>query len=81
MRSLSYVKVRELLHYVFLSVLKRHTQHIGDDKIGGTPVPIPNTEVKTYDAEDTRDESLWENMELPIFYIILVSSVGRACGC
>ena len=28
-------------------------RHIGDDKIGGTPVPIPNTEVKHYDAEDT----------------------------
>ena len=29
--------------------------NIGDDDIGGTPVPIPNTEVKPYDAEDTWD--------------------------
>ena len=27
--------------------------NIGDDEIEGTPVPIPNTEVKLYDAEDT----------------------------
>ena len=26
---------------------------IGDDKIEGTPVSIPNTEVKLYDAENT----------------------------
>ena len=28
-------------------------RHIGDDEIEGTPVPIPNTEVKLYDAENT----------------------------
>ena len=27
--------------------------NIGDDEIEGTPVPIPNTEVKLYDAENT----------------------------
>ena len=27
--------------------------NIGDDEVGGTPVPMPNTEVKPYDAEDT----------------------------
>ena len=27
--------------------------NIGDDEVGGTPVPMPNTEVKLYDAEDT----------------------------
>ena len=44
----------KLLHYVFLSVLEKSIlKHIGDDEIGGTPVPIPNTEVKPYDAEDT----------------------------
>jgi len=27
--------------------------NIGDDEIEGIPVPIPNTEVKLYDAENT----------------------------
>ncbi len=59
--------VEELLHYVFLSVSKDILSNIGDEEIGGTPVPIPNTEVKPYDAEDTLSESLRENMGLPIF--------------
>ena len=46
---------------------KVHYKDIGNDEIGGTPVPIPNTEVKPYDAEDTLNESLGENMGLPIF--------------
>ena len=62
-------------------MLKDILDNIGDEDEGGTPVPMPNTEVKPLDAEDTWDESFWENMELPIFCIILVSSVGRAYGC
>ena len=27
--------------------------NIGNDEVGGTPVPMPNTAVKSYDAEDT----------------------------
>ena len=43
------------MHYVFLSVLTNISifNNIGDDEVGGTPVPMPNTEVKLYDAEDT----------------------------
>ena len=44
------------MYYVFLSVLDKKESilnNIGDDKIEGTPVPIPNTEVKLYDAENT----------------------------
>lgn len=44
-------KVSEI-HYIFLSVLKILKQ-IGNDEIGGTPVTMPNTAVKPYDAEDT----------------------------
>ncbi len=43
----------KLLYYVFLSVLKDILNDIGDEDEGGTPVPIPNTEVKPLDAEDT----------------------------
>ena len=44
------------MHYVFLSVLETNSifNNIGDDEVGGTPVPMPNTEVKPYDAEDTQ---------------------------
>ena len=42
------------MHYIFLSVLKKSIlNNIGNDKIEGTPVSIPNTEVKLYDAENT----------------------------
>ena len=42
---------------------------IGDDEIEGTPVPIPNTEVKLYDAENTYAEKLWEDRGSPILNI------------
>ena len=44
---------QRLIHYVFLSVLMKKRSilnNIGNDKVGGTPVPMPNTAVKPYDA-------------------------------
>ena len=38
---------------------------IGDDSKVDTPVPIPNTEVKHFNGED----SVSENSKLPIFFI------------
>ena len=32
---------------------------------GGTPVPIPNTEVKAWAAENTMPGTAWENRRLP----------------
>ena len=52
----------------------KHTYNIGDDEVRGTPVPMPNTEVKPYVAEDTSEQSLGENMKLPIF---LYSSIAQ----
>ena len=37
----------------------------GGDTEGATPVPIPNTEVKTLRADDTMIERLWESRSLP----------------
>ena len=34
-------------------------------RIGETPVPIPNTMVKTYAADDTTLETVWESRWLP----------------
>ena len=35
-------------------------------RIGETPVPIPNTMVKTYPAENTAWATVWEGRWLPI---------------
>ena len=45
---------------------------------GATPVPIPNTMVKTGTADDTALATVWESRWLPAFLIWGCSSVGRA---
>ena len=77
-------KNHQIIFYVFLSVLiKIRTQNISsDDNIEEIPVPIPNTEVKLYSAEDTCGVPCWKNRTSPEFYFIFLnSSVGRAHGC
>jgi hypothetical protein len=37
----------------------------GGNAEGATPVPIPNTEVKTFRADDTMIARLWESRSLP----------------
>ena len=37
-------------------------------RIGDTPVLIPNTMVKTYAADGTILETIWESRRLPDFY-------------
>ena len=44
-----------------------HSAITGDISEGETPVLIPNTEVKTFSAENTTREALWEDMSLPVF--------------
>ena len=39
----------------------------GDDSEEDTPVPIPNTEVKLFCAEDTWWETAWKNRSLPVY--------------
>ena len=53
---------------------------VGIDDAEGTPVPIPNTEVKVGGAENTWPVTARKNREMPTL-IILNSSAGRACGC
>ena len=55
-------------------------QTVGVDGIEGTPVPIPNTEVKLNYAEDTWVVTPRENRKMPT-PIFLHSSVGRAHDC
>ena len=39
---------------------------LGNDSKWGTPVPIPNTEVKHFNADDSESE----NRKLPIFFYV-----------
>ena len=41
------------------------TTHLVAMRLGGTPVPIPNTMVKTQAAESTALETVWEGRWLP----------------
>jgi hypothetical protein len=40
----------------------------GGDSVGVTPVPIPNTEVKPYRADDTARVTVWESRSPPEFF-------------
>ena len=44
------------------------------------PVPMPNTEVKLFNADDTWWVTAWESRKL-LKFIFLYSSVGRAHDC
>ena len=45
-------------------------------RLGDTPVPIPNTMVKTQSADGTIPETVWESRWMPLHRGC--SSVGRA---
>ena len=66
----------------------------GGDSKEDPPVPMPNTEVKLLNVDDTWRVTARESRKLPVstalkitakplslVYIFLDSSVGRACGC
>ena len=40
----------------------------GDNIVGVTPVPISNTVVKPFRADDTWREAAWESRTSPVFY-------------
>ena len=59
-QNLNAVANKDFTLYIFECVIYNKLKNIynilnniGDDNIGGTPVPMPNTAVKPYDAEDT----------------------------
>ena len=45
-------------------------------RIGETPVPIPNTMVKTWEADGTALETVWESRWLPNLQRRAYSSAG-----
>ena len=50
----------------------RHSAITGDFSKGVTPVLIPNTEVKTFSAEDTCLETSRESRSLPVFHLSIL---------
>ena len=44
-------------------------------RIGETPVPIPNTTVKTYPADGTALETVWEIRWPPVFEKVLAGDL------
>ena len=48
-----FVLRKEVILYIFECVRNNTFNNFGDDEGGGTPVPIPNTAVKPFVAEDT----------------------------
>ena len=50
-----------------------NTKH-GNNNEKGTPVPIPNTEVKLLNAEDTCRLPCWENRSSPVLYFFKTNS-------
>ena len=51
----------------------------GDDCEEGTPVPIPNTEVKLFSSDDTAWATAWENRKPP-FRLPIWVSMTQICG-
>ena len=47
-------------------------------RLGDTPVPIPNTMVKTQAADDTMLETVWESRWLPDFTDGVIAQLVRA---
>ena len=48
-------------------------------RLGATPVPIPNTMVKTQTADGTALETVWESRWLPLYvYLLLIAQPVRA---
>ena len=39
-------------------------------RLGDTPVPIPNTMVKTQSADGTISETVWESRWMPVHFLL-----------
>ena len=79
-----------LFFHASFSVLRVFLTIVGVYYSEGPPVPIPNTVVKLVCAENTWRAASRENRSMPtqrsplwaaLFFLFLLSSVGRACGC
>ena len=44
-------------------------------RLGDTPVPIPNTMVKTQSADGTIPETVWESRWMPVHFLLSESKL------
>ena len=63
------MKNRVFTIYAVVSVLERHSAITGDNSERETPVHIPNTEVKTFSANNTCLAVSREDRTLPVFQL------------
>ena len=56
-------KSHEVMLFSFEGMI--NTQESGDDSKGDPPVPMPNTEVKPLNVDDTWRVTAWESRQLP----------------
>ena len=60
-----------VLHQQYTNVVLLMNLYLGGSSAGDTPVPIPNTEVKTCCADGTVWVTAWESRALPRFFLTL----------
>ena len=77
-RSLERISNLEKVTYIYVFLSAFALKVSGDDDIEETPVPIPNTEVKLYCAEDTCGLPCWKNRLSPGLYSSLAQLVERS---
>ena len=61
-----------------IKLQKLDTTYLVAMRLGETPVPIPNTKVKTQAADDTALETVWESRWLPEPKKGLIAQLVRA---
>ena len=49
-------------------------------RLGDTPVPIPNTMVKTQSADGTIPETVWESRWMPVYFLLSESKPKAKLG-
>ena len=66
-------------YYPVLNVLEDiQRERSGSDSMMDTPVPIPNTEVKHHNGDDS---TLCENSKLPVLFFVFFSSPSGDVFC
>ena len=62
-------RLKENLNLSIVDAIENHFTVFGGYSVGVTPVLIPNTEVKSYRADDTALETVWESRSPPKLFV------------
>ena len=63
-----YILSNVMRQYVTLFEVKTKINLMVSMRLGDTPVPIPNTMVKTQSADGTIPETVWESRWMPLHF-------------